>query len=122
MYYDGTDLSGHYITFAKPIYDHAGNLVCVCGADMTIDWLRVELADIDNANKRNPLLNLGLYRADSFFSVVLKSDGKCIANPIDKIVPMTDKGVIRDLANSKGGFIDMKFRGEPATAWTCRKM
>lgn len=42
-YYDGTDMSGHYCTFVEPIFDADGQLACVCGADITFDWLSKEL-------------------------------------------------------------------------------
>ena len=30
-YYDGTNISGHYTTFVKPVFDKTGRLACVCG-------------------------------------------------------------------------------------------
>ena len=41
-YYYEDDLnvtSGYYMTFATPIFDAQGRLACVCGADMTQEWM-----------------------------------------------------------------------------------
>ena len=51
-YYDGSDLSGHYCSFMTPIYDAEGKLACICGADMTCEWLTKELKQIDYASKQ----------------------------------------------------------------------
>ena len=56
-YYDGSDLSGHYCSFMTPIYDAEGKLACICGADMTCEWLTKELKQIDYASKQNDLQN-----------------------------------------------------------------
>ena len=35
-------MSGHYATYFKPVFDTKGRLACVCGADITFEWLTKE--------------------------------------------------------------------------------
>ena len=117
-YYDGTDISGHYTTFVKPVFDKNGRLACVCGADMTFEWLAKELQRIDVDIKSNKLLNSHLFGSDSdFYTVVLNKDGSCIACPEGKKVAMTDEYVVRDLERGKAGTIDMDINGVPSTVY-----
>jgi hypothetical protein len=117
-YYDGTDISGHYTTFVKPISDANGRLACVCGADMTFEWLSNELKHIDNAFMNNELLNR--YRLSSeadFYTVVINKDGSCIASPEGKSVAMTQDYLIQNLVKKKGGTEDMVVNGVPSTVY-----
>ena len=117
-YYDGTNISGHYTTFVKPVFDKSGHLACVCGADLTFEWLAKELQRIDNDIKNNELLNSHLFGSDcDFYSVVLNKDGSCIASPEGKKVAMTEDYVVRDLERGKAGIIDMDINGVPSTAY-----
>jgi hypothetical protein len=117
-YYDGTNISGHYTTFVKPIFDKSGQLACVCGADMTFEWLAKELQYIDDGIKNNELLNSHLFSSDSdFYTVVIGHDGSCIAHPEGKNVPLKDDNVLHNLAQRKSGTTDMVINGEPATVY-----
>lgn len=117
-YYDGTSISGHYCTFVEPIYDETGKLACICGADMTFEWLTKELKQIDYSSKDNDLLNkYVLSKEPDFFTVVINSDGSCIAYPEGKSVPMKDENVIRNLKQRKSGTVDMMVNGVPATVY-----
>ena len=117
-YYDGTNISGHYSTFVKPVTDATGRLVCVCGADMTFEWLTKELQRDDDDFKNNDLLNKCLiYSPDDFYTVVVNNDGSCIAHPEGKIVPMTDERVVSDLAARKSGVVSMEVQGVPSTVY-----
>jgi hypothetical protein len=119
-YYDGTNISGHYTTFVKPIFDKSGQLACVCGADMTFEWLAKELQYIDDGIKNNELLNSHLFSSDSdFYTVVLNKDGSCIASPEGKNVTMTEEFVVRNLEDGKAGFVDMTINGVPSTVYYC---
>ena len=119
-YYDGTSISGHYCTFVKPVFDERGRLACVCGADMTFEWLTEELEHIDasiKADMEQSLYSMG--RDLDFYTVVLNNDGSCIAYPEGKSLTVTDKHIIDNLANNKGGVVDMDINGVPCTVYYC---
>lgn len=117
-YYDGTNISGHYTTFVKPIFDKTGRLACVCGADMTFEWLAKELQRIDMSIKNNEMMNSRLFFSNKdFYTVVINKDGSCIASPEGKKVTMTEAFVVRDLENGKAGVIDMTINGIPSTVF-----
>jgi hypothetical protein len=117
-YYDGTNISGHYTTFVKPIFDKNGRLACVCGADMTFEWLTKELQRIDADIKDNELLNSHLFGSDSdFYTVVLYKDGSCIASPEGKKMAVTEDFVVRDLECGKAVFVDMTINDVPSTVY-----
>jgi hypothetical protein len=117
-YYDGTNISGHYTTFVKPVYDKTGRLACICGADLTFEWLTKELQRIDASIKNNELLNSHLFASDSeFYSVVLNKDGGSIAFPEGKKVTITEESAIRDLERGKAGTIDMTINGVPSAVY-----
>jgi len=117
-YYDGTSISGHYTTFVKPIYDIKGNLACVCGADMTFEWLAKELEQLDTINKKNVMLNkYRMLRNLDFYTVILDHDGTCIASPEGKKASTSDKDVLNDLAEGKYGIADMMINDEPCTVY-----
>lgn len=117
-YYDGTSISGHYCTFVKPIYDVAGHLVCVCGADMTFEWLTKELQQIDDDGREDDMLNMyRMNRKFDFYTVVLNKDGGCIAYPVEKSVSIKDKDIIRDLKEKKSGMVDIEIDGVPSTVY-----
>lgn len=117
-YYDGTPISGHYCTFVEPIYDANGQLVCVCGADITFDWLTKELQRIDNLYRNHKLLNkYHLMRDLDFFSVVVDHDGTCLIHPDKKKLPIKDKGMLQDMAQQKSGTVSMTVDGIPSTLY-----
>ena len=111
-YFDGTNISGHYTTFVKPIYDKTGRLACVCGADMTFEWLAKELQRIDNECRNDEFLKKYFLGDDSeFYTIVLNSDGSCIANPEGNRVALTQEQVGRSLELGKSGTIEMRING-----------
>ena len=117
-YYDGTNISGHYTTFVKPVYDATGRLACVCGADMTFEWLAKELQRLDRENRDNELMSRFARFDDSdFFTVVVGSDGSCIAYPEGKSVPLTEEQIVRRLKQGKSGMVDMEVGGVPSTVY-----
>lgn len=117
-YYDGTNISGHYCTFVKPIFNAEGSLSCVCGADMTFEWLANGLKKIDQKVKDDRLWNQYLLgRELDFFLVVLNNDGTCIASPEGKQVAVTDEDVITDLSQNKSGVADLEVNGMPCTVY-----
>ena len=119
-YYDGTSISGHYCTFVKPLFDERGRLVCVCGADMTFEWLTNELKQIDKSIMDDSEQNqYSMGRDLDFYTVVLNSDGSCIAYPEGKTLTVTDKRIINNLANNMSGAADMDVNGVPCTVYYC---
>ena len=117
-YYDGTSISGHYCTFVEPIYDETGKLACVCGADMTFEWLTKELKQIDYGSKQDRLLNRYLPNKElNYYTVVLNSDGSCIAYPEGKRVSLEDENVISDLKLRQSGTIDIMVNGVPSVVY-----
>ena len=116
-YYDGTNMSGHYATFVKPIFDSTGRLACVCGADITFDWATKELQRIDNESKNDSLLNMGhLYEILDFYSVIIDKDGYCIVHPEGKSMPLT-KEQARVLTQQRSGMMDLEISGVPSTLY-----
>lgn len=117
-YYDGTNISGHYCTYVKPVFNANGKLACICGADMTFEWLTKELQQIDDQSKMSDMLNiLRMSRDFDFYTVIVNSDGSCIAHPEGKNIPFTDENVIRDLAEKKSGIVEMDINGVPSAVY-----
>jgi hypothetical protein len=118
-YYDGTNISGHYCTFVKPIFDVSGRMACVCGADMTFEWLTKELQRIDDENKDDDLQNLYfMYEdVDCYTVVINNSDGSCIAHPEGKRVSLTKEQLASSLSQKKTGIIDLQVNGVPSTVY-----
>ena len=116
-YYDGTSMSGHYATFVKPIFDSTGRLACVCGADITFEWLTKELQKIDNDSRSDSLLNKGhLYDILNFYSVIIDKGGYCIIHPEGKSVSLT-KEQVRTMSQMKSGTMDLEVNGVPMTLY-----
>lgn len=117
-YYDGTDMSGHYCTFVEPVFDATGRLACVCGADITFDWLTKELQRIDEQYQHHESLNkYVMMRNLGFFSVVVDHDGSCLIHPDNKKLPIKDKDMLQDLEQKKSGSQDMTVDGVPSTLY-----
>ena len=117
-YFDGTSISGHYTTFVKPIYDKTGNLACVCGADMTFEWLSKEVQQIDDDSRNNDLLNFFLLNdGGEFYTVVLNNDGSSIASPEGKPVKLTEDQVGQSLELRKSGMVETKINGQHSTVY-----
>ena len=119
-YYDGSNISGHYTTFVKPVFDAQGRLACVCGADMTFEWLGKELQRIDEDFRNNELLNQFKLDSDGdFFTAVLDDDGSCIVSPEGKKVTLTQEQMVFSLSEKKSGTIDLDIDGVPSTIYYC---
>ena len=117
-YFDGTSISGHYTTFVKPIYDKTGNLACVCGADMTFEWLSKEVQQIDDESRNNDLLNFFLLNdGGEFYTVVLNNDGRSIASPEGKPVKLTEDQMGQSLELRKSGMVETKINGQHSTVY-----
>jgi hypothetical protein len=117
-YYDGTSMSGHYSTFVRPIYNAKGDLACVCGADMKFEWLAKELKWADESSKNNKVLNKYLKFTElNYYTVIIDSDGTCIAHPEEKEMAIQDEAVIKDLKHKKSGVADLEIDGETCTVF-----
>lgn len=118
FYYDGTGISGRYCTFVKPVFDASGRLACVCGADMTFEWLTNELKRMDDATRRSDMLSkFRMFAGLDFYTVLLDKAGNCIAYPLGRSAPLKDEEVLRNLAAKKSGSIDVTVNGVPSTAY-----
>ena len=117
-YYDGTDISGHYTTFVKPVFDAQGKLACVCGADMTFEWLSKELKRIDEGFRSNDLLNRYQPNDDAeFYTAVLDVDGSCIASSDGQKVGITQEQLLEAMSHKESGAIDIDVNGVPSTVY-----
>jgi hypothetical protein len=116
-YYDGTDISGHYTTFVLPVFDKSGRLACVCGADMTFEWLGKELQRIDEGIRNDTLLNEYKTYDEDFYTVVINRDGSCIAYPEGKKVTLIAEQTVNNLAQRKSGVVDMDVNGVLSTVY-----
>lgn len=116
-YFDGTSISGHYCTYVKPISD-GRRLACVCGADMTFEWLTKSLEQIDASAKSDKQLEHFILSTDSdFYTVVFNRDGSCIAHPEDKRLTVTDEHIIKEISQQKSGSFDIDVKGVPCTVY-----
>jgi len=117
-YYDGTNISGHYCTYVKPVFDSEGKLACVCGADITFEWLSKELLNIDDRSRNAKQVNIyRLKRNFDFYSVVFDKDGTCLVHPQDKNVVITDEVILDNLNNHVGGVVEMDICGVPSVVY-----
>lgn len=117
-YYDGTNISGHYCTYVKPVFDSEGKLACVCGADITFEWLSKELLNIDDRSRNAKRVNIyRLKRNFDFYSVVFDKDGTCLVHPQDKNVVITDEVILGNLNNHVGGVVEMDICGVPSVVY-----
>lgn len=117
-YYDGTNISGHYCTYVKPVFDSEGKLACVCGADITFEWLSKELLNIDARSRNAKQVNIyRLKRNFDFYSVVFDKDGTCLVHPQDKNVVITDEVILGNLNNHVGGVVEMDICGVPSVVY-----
>jgi hypothetical protein len=115
---DSTGVSAHYCSFMMPIYDETGKLACICGADMTFEWLTNELRQIDFSCKQNSLLNKYITDKDQdYYTVVLNNDGSCLAYSEGESITIEDKNVLSDLKQRKSGTTEMTVNGMPATIY-----
>ena len=117
-YYDGTNISGHYCTYVKPVFDSTGKLACVCGADITFEWLSNELLNIDDRCRNAKQVNIyKLTRDFEFFSAVFDKDGTCLVHPQDKNVAITDEAILGNLNDHVGGVAEMDIAGVPSVVY-----
>ena len=117
-YYDGTRISGHYCTFVEPILNDKGELACVCGADITLEWISNKLQVIDYEIQRDEQLNMHrLKRVLNFYSVIIDDDGSCIAHPEGKNLAVKDVSVLMNINKKKSGVANMTIDGEASTIY-----
>jgi hypothetical protein len=76
------------------------------------------LQRIDNGFKGNDLLNCYLVNGvTDFHTVVIDSDGSCIASPEGKGVSLTQEQLVQSLSNKRSGTIDLSIKGVPSTVY-----
>ena len=117
-YIDGTSMNGLYSSYIEPIFDGNGKQACVCGADITFEWLTKELQKIDELFRNDESLNrFRLMRDLDFFSMVIDKDGSCIAYPDGKKLTIKDEGMLKDMQQKKSGTLDMTVGGIASTLY-----
>ena len=120
-YYYEDDLNvtnGYYVTFATPIFDAQGRLACVCGADMTQEWMIDQLRQIEDEVKNDELLNgYRLPGEDDFYIVILNDDGTSFAHPDGDVVTMSDDAFVANLKNHHRGVADLEVNGVPSRVY-----
>ena len=119
-YYQDNDeigLSGLYCTFVKPVFNAEGSLACVCGADITLEWLAKKLRHIDESARTDAMMNKFFKGSQQFYTVLLSHDGSPIVHPEDKPLRMTDPEVLGNMARKTGGIKDMTVNGESARVY-----
>ena len=120
-YYYEDDLNvtnGYYVTFATPIFDAQGRLACVCGADMTQEWMIDQLRQIEVEVKNDELLNgYRLPGEDDFYIVILNDDGTSFAHPDGDVVTMSDDAFVANLKNHQRGMADLEVNGVPSRVY-----
>ena len=119
-YYQDNDeigLSGLYCTFVKPVFDAKDSLACVCGADITLEWMAKKLRHIDESARTDATMNKFFKGSQKFYTVLLKHDGSPIAHPEDKPLTITDPDVLTDMARETSGITDMTVNGVPARVY-----
>ena len=120
-YYYEDDLNvtnGYYVTFATPIFDAQGRLACVCGADMTQEWMIDQLRQIEDEVRNDELMNsYRLAGNDDFFIVILNDDGTSFAHPDGDIVTMSDEAFVDNLKNHQRGVTELEVNGVPSRVY-----
>ena len=53
----------------------------------------------------------------NFYTIILDSDGTCIAHPEEKELTIKDEAVLKDLQHRKSGVVDMTIEGEACTVF-----
>ena len=115
---DSLGTTRHYCSFMTPLYDETGKLACICGADMTFEWLTKELKQIDYSSKQDEMLNKYMTDKDQdYYTVVLNNDGTCLAYPEGKSITIEDKDLLNNLKKHRRGITDMTVNGVPATIY-----
>ena len=114
-YYYEDDLnvaSGYYMTFATPVFDAQGRLACVCGADMTQEWMIDQLRQIEDEVRNDELLSNNMLSGnDDFFIVILNDDGTSFAHPDGDIVTMSDEAFVASLKKHDRGVAELEVNG-----------
>jgi hypothetical protein len=106
------------MTFATPIFDVQGRLACVCGADMTQEWMIDQLQQIEDEVRNDELLNnYRLFGNDNFFIVILNDDGTSFAHPDGNIVTMSDEAFVANLKKHQRGMSELEVNGVPSRVY-----
>ena len=126
-YYYEDDLnvaSGYYMTFATPIFDAQGRLACVCGADMTQEWMIDRLRQIEDEVRNDELAQGGetphlplMGGEDDFFIVILNDDGTSFAQRDGEVVTMSDETFVTSLKKRERGVTELEVNGVPSRVY-----
>ena len=114
---DEIGLSGLYCTFVKPVFNAEGSLACVCGADITLEWLSKKLRHIDESARTDAMMNKYFKSSQKFYTVLLNHDGSSIAHPEDKPLTIMDADVLSNIARETNGIKDITVNGVSARVY-----
>jgi hypothetical protein len=85
---------------------------------MKFEWLAKELKWADESSKNNKVLNKYLKFTElNYYTVIIGSDGTCLAHPAEKEMAIQDEAVIKDLKHKKSGVADLEIDGETCTVF-----
>ena len=78
------------------------------------NWLKFQIKCQKFLLKKfNKLLNkYKIFRDSKFYTIILNNDGACIAHPEEKEINISDKEMLKDLAQNKNGVATMSIDGE----------
>ena len=114
---DEIGLSGLYCTFTKPVFDSNGRLACICGADITLEWLAKKLRHIDESARTDAMLNMFHKGSQEMYTAVINHDGSAIAHPEGKPVTITDSEILGNLMKNVSGMKDLTVNGVSARVY-----
>ena len=80
-YYDAHGAKAMLCTYSKPVRDAQGRIVAVFGADVSLDWLKDQLHEIDKSERQNFFVLDSTDRAFAPYSFIIGRKGDYIVHP-----------------------------------------
>ena len=77
-YFDQDGAQKMLCTYALPVHDETGRIVGVFAADIDLDWLKVQMKEIDRMNNDMHYATSGNDTTTAIHSIILSRDGKYI--------------------------------------------
>ena len=80
-YYDADGAKTMLCTYSKPVHDAQGRTVAVFGADVSLDWLKEQLHEIDKSERQHFLVLDSTDRSFTPYSFIIGRKGDYIVHP-----------------------------------------
>lgn len=80
-YYDADGAKTMLCTYSKPVHDAQGRTVAVFGADVSLDWLKDQLHEIDKSERQHFLVLDSTDRSFTPYSFIIGRKGDYIVHP-----------------------------------------